>query len=601
MIYVVTYRRVSTEEQAENDLSLPAQDKAMARWLAERPDHKLVSSFCDQGVSAYAPADQRPGFQEMIRFCLKNRIDLVLVHKLDRFSRHRRECAIFKDMLARKEVKVRSVCEEFDPDTAQGVLLEGILETLAQFFSMNLSSETLKGMRENAERGWFNGGAVPFGYRVVRVKHGAREYGRLEPGDEAQVATVREIFDLAVEQGKGCRTIAVLFNQRKVPSPSGTTWSPGSVHSILTNPCYAGDSVWGKSKKRGRSGRQRTTTDERIVVPDTHEGLVPCEVFDRYQKIAAARPFRPKNPKATSLTEPLAEETGEDGALARKPVGRDRPVKNLLAGFIRCRHCGHSFYGVDRFTRRGGQRVPRPIYICNGYLSKGAAVCTSLALPKDWIESRVVTALRERLCTPEGKARINEAVRAHITSRRDAFTHDKASLQRLIADCDRRIQNFFRAIGEGVEPATCKQHISELTEKKMKLDYELELLTQEDIYGRALAKNLALLDDFSASFAPIFERLSLHRRREILHRFVSSIEVHEHRLVRVHLRVPFDTSGLDTLLAPTPGEEAGVPGEGGEGVVRGSLRRQSDRHWGAIPHRSRTPADELPGFRRSGR
>ena len=54
----------------------------------------------------------------MIRFCLKNRIDLVLVHKLDRFSRHRRECAIFKDMLARKEVKVRSVCEEFDPDTA---------------------------------------------------------------------------------------------------------------------------------------------------------------------------------------------------------------------------------------------------------------------------------------------------------------------------------------------------------------------------------------------------------------------------------------------------------------------------------------------------
>ena len=186
MIRVVTYRRVSTEDQANNDLSLPAQSKAMARWLAERLDHKFVQEFSDEGVSAYAPAALRPGFQEMIKFCLKNHIDVLLVHKLDRFSRDRRECAIFKELLSRKEVKVRSVSEDFDPDTAQGVLLEGILETLAQFFSMNLSSEVLKGMQENAERGWFNGGSTPFGYKVVKVQQGAREYsrpGRLRRGD----------------------------------------------------------------------------------------------------------------------------------------------------------------------------------------------------------------------------------------------------------------------------------------------------------------------------------------------------------------------------------------------------------------------------------
>ena len=598
MIHVVTYRRVSTEEQAENDLSLPAQDKAMARWLAERPDHKLITSFCDQGVSAYAPADQRPGFQEMIRFCLKNRIDLVLVHKLDRFSRHRRECAIFKDMLARKDVKVKSVCEEFDPDTAQGVLLEGILETLAQFFSMNLGNETLKGMRENAERGWFNGGAVPFGYKVVKVKHGAREYGRLEPGDEEQVAIVREIFDLAVEQGKGCRTIAVLFNQRKVRSPTGLTWSPGSVHSILNNPVYAGDSVWFKSRKRGRTGRQRTAPQDQIVVPDTHTGLVPREVWDRYQKLAATRPFRPKNPRAGAS--PQTEDEGDEPALARKPSGLDRPVKNLLAGLIRCRHCGHSFYGVDRATRRGGVRIPRPVYVCNGYLSKGAAVCTSLALPKDWIESSVVAQLRSRLCTPEGKAAIREAVAEHIERRRRAFTADQGSLQRGVADCERRIQNFYRAIGEGLEPAVCRQHISELSAKKEKLEAELELLTQEDIYGRALARNQALLEDFANTFDAAFDKLSMHRRREILHRFVTIVEVHEHKFVRVHLRVPFDTSGLKTLLTPTlEGDQGGEHGGGGEVVERTLFRRQSDRSRGAIPHRSRTPADQQPGFRRS--
>ena len=564
MIRVVTYRRVSTEDQANNDLSLPAQSKAMARWLTERLDHKFVQEFSDEGVSAYAPAALRPGFQEMIKFCLKNHIDVLLVHKLDRFSRDRRECAIFKELLSRKEVKVRSVSEDFDPDTAQGVLLEGILETLAQFFSMNLSSEVLKGMQENAERGWFNGGSTPFGYKVVKVQQGAREYSRLEPGDDSEIALIREIFELAAEQGKGCRAIAVILNHRKVPSPGGGTWSPGRIGSILNNPVYAGDSVWRRSKKRGRTGRQRTTREDWIVVPDTHTALVPREQYDRYLKLAASRPFPPtKGQPDSAADEPVEGEVVADqdaAIIARKATGDDRPVKNLLAGMIRCCRCGHVFYGVVRGPRRKGNRAPRPVYMCRGYLSRGTSVCTSLAVPKEWIESAVLGHLRDRLCTPDGKAAIREAVTEHIERRRRAYTTDQASLQRGIADCQRRIQNFYRAIGDGLEPAVCRQHIADLTEKKSGLEAELELMVQEDIYSRALTRNQALLDDFSNTFAASFDQLSLHRRREIVRRFVTGIEVHEPRLVRVHYRVPFDPSGLKTLLTAPLGEDAGEIG-----------------------------------------
>ena len=589
MLYAVTYRRVSTEEQAQSDLSLVAQDKAMGRWLAERPDHRLIANFSDEGVSAYAPADLRPGFQEMIRFCLKNKVDLLLVHKLDRFSRHRRECAIFKDMLARHGVKVRSVSEEFDPDTAQGVLLEGILETLAQFFSMNLGTETLKGMRENAERGWFNGGAVPYGYRVTRVKQGGREYGRLEPAGDEQTAIVREIFQLAVEQGKGCRTIAVLLNERKVPSATGIAWSPNSVHTILSNPVYAGDSVWFKSKKRGRNGRQSTAPEDRIAVENTHTALVPREVFQRYQALAATRPVQAQNKRrAPAPADPAAPPLHPDQAQPRQD--QPRPVKNLLAGFIRCRHCGHTFYGVDRATRRQGQRVPRPVYVCHGYLQKGASVCTSLALPKDWLEAAVLDQLRRRLCTPDGQTHIANAVAAHIEQRRRAFTTDASALSRQVADCDRRIQNYYRAIGDGMDPSVCRQHIAELTAKKDKLEAEQELLAQEDIYGRALARNQDLLRDFSGTFEHVFDKLSLHRKRQILARFLVGIDVIEHKTVRLNLRVPFDTHGLKTLLTPEQeGDGGGGDGLTGGGVAQGGGRRHSDHRLGAIPIRLEKP------------
>ncbi|MCK6481705.1 MAG: recombinase family protein [Planctomycetaceae bacterium] len=71
---VVTYCRVSSEEQAQRDISIPAQRKALVRWVDERPDHRLLAEFVDEGESAYAPADRRPGLCDMIAYCRKHRV-----------------------------------------------------------------------------------------------------------------------------------------------------------------------------------------------------------------------------------------------------------------------------------------------------------------------------------------------------------------------------------------------------------------------------------------------------------------------------------------------------------------------------------------------
>ena len=153
MNQVITYCRVSSEEQAQQDISIPAQRKALHRWVGERDDFHILENFVDQGESAYAPANKRPGFCEMISFCRRHQVKHILVHKLDRFSRNREESILFKSLLRKHGVTVLSITETYDPETPQGFLYEGMIEVINQFYSMNLATETLKGMRENAERG----------------------------------------------------------------------------------------------------------------------------------------------------------------------------------------------------------------------------------------------------------------------------------------------------------------------------------------------------------------------------------------------------------------------------------------------------------------
>lgn len=583
MIKVVTYSRVSTDEQAEKDLSIPAQKKAQGRWLAERPTHELVREFVDEGESAFAPAEKRPDFMALIGYCCRNRVDIVLIHKIDRFSRHKAESAIFKEILAQRGTKVVSICEQFDNETPAGFLLEGVLETFAQFMSMNLGTETLKGMTMNAELGWFNGGKVPYAYDAVRVKDAnGREHQRLTPGSDASVAIVREIFDLAVEHGKGCRHIAGLYNARGVPSPGGGTWSPASVNFILRNPVYVGDSLWYKTKKAGRTAR-RKNPEPPITVLNTHAPLVERALFDRYQAQAGQRSF-----------------------CRGKRTASVRPVGSLLSSMIRCAHCGHTFYGVRRRSSERGKPVERVFYTCHGYINKGKTVCKPLHIRREWIEDLVLDALRDHICTEAARAELRLRVTSFLQERRRAFAKDSKALAREIAECESGIQNYYRAIATGLDPNVCKQLVAELNERKTRLEREAELLAQEDIYERAIRRNVEAVERFAEPFREGFRNLPFGTQREIIKRFVASIEVQDHRQIEVTIRVPMDTTGLDTLLGAGPSEASGECDSvvlASEGVQRGkdAVRLLRDRHWGAIPHRSRTPADQQPGFRHSGR
>lgn len=163
------YIRVSTEDQLE--FSPDAQLRAMKRYCAEN-DLLLPEEFIyiDEGISGRS-ARKRPAFQNMIKKSKSNPkpFDVILVHKFDRFARNREDSVVYKSLLRSKlGIQVLSITENIGDDK-MSVILESMLEAMAEYYSLNLSDEVKKGMSEKAKKGGVQTKPA-FGYTVINNK-----------------------------------------------------------------------------------------------------------------------------------------------------------------------------------------------------------------------------------------------------------------------------------------------------------------------------------------------------------------------------------------------------------------------------------------------
>ena len=147
------YARVSTEKQAQKDLSIPAQIKAM-RDFAEKQNFKVVGEYIDEGKSA--KTINRPQLKRLLERCKKDKIDVVLVHKIDRLARNLVDHATIKALLKQRGIRLVSVVEKFE-DSVAGQLIENIMASIAEFYSANLGEEVKKGCIEKLRRGGYPG------------------------------------------------------------------------------------------------------------------------------------------------------------------------------------------------------------------------------------------------------------------------------------------------------------------------------------------------------------------------------------------------------------------------------------------------------------
>ena len=147
---VAIYARVSTEEQAERDLSIPFQLER-CRYHVQGKGWEVVKEFIDAGESART--DKRPQFQEMISAARAKEFDVILVHKFDRFARNDYDFITYEKELEDLGIIVESVSEPGDASTPAGYISRRMMQVISSWYSKNLAVEVSKGLQRKVETG----------------------------------------------------------------------------------------------------------------------------------------------------------------------------------------------------------------------------------------------------------------------------------------------------------------------------------------------------------------------------------------------------------------------------------------------------------------
>lgn len=242
----VSYLRVSTREQAERGgreegFSIPAQRDANKK-KATSMGAMVVKEFVERGVSG--TSTNRPALQAMLRYLEEEaeHIDYVIVHKLDRLARNRADEVTLSTRFNELGLRLVSTSENID-QTPGGMLLQGIMSSIAEFYSRNLANEVLKGMNEKVRAGGTVGRA-PIGYLNTRVIENGQE-NRTVTIDPERAPLVKWAFETYAKDGWTLLRLTEELNRRgltTVPTPKLASRPVGSrqVNGMLTNPFYTG-------------------------------------------------------------------------------------------------------------------------------------------------------------------------------------------------------------------------------------------------------------------------------------------------------------------------------------------------------------------------
>ena len=221
----VIYARYSSDNQREESIEGQLRD---CRAYAEYNGIDIVGEYIDRAFSA--KTDDRPDFQRMVSDSSKKLFDVVLVWKLDRFARNRYDSAFYRYTLRKNGVKLISVKENIS-DGPEGIILESMIEGMAEYYSANLSQNVKRGFRENALKGKWNGGAIPFGYKVVDHRLAI---------DEESAPIVRFMFEMCAD-GKTAKEVYAYLKEKHVCRANGKPIGYTTVLYILGSRTYIGE------------------------------------------------------------------------------------------------------------------------------------------------------------------------------------------------------------------------------------------------------------------------------------------------------------------------------------------------------------------------
>lgn len=507
--FAVSYLRVSTRGQAERGggadegFSIPAQREANKR-KALSMGAIVGKEFVDRGASAKS-AD-RPELQKMLEYVKENadRVDYVIVHKVDRLARNRGDDIDIMRTLRECGVQLVSASESID-DTPAGMLLHGIMSSIAEFYSQNLANEVKKGMGEKVKSGGTPTRA-PLGYLNIRRMDDKGREERTVVLDEERAPLIKLAFE---EYATGNWTVNDLaehlaacgLTTRATPRIPSVPVDKRVLNTVLVNPYYKG-----------------VVTYKGVEYAGNHPALVATDVWQQVQDVLASHV------------------NGE----------RTREHPHFLKGSLYCRQCGSRMIVTYAKARSG---VRYPYFICAGRHSKREKDCKQKAVLIDEVERQVEQIYDRYSLSPELRKYLEKYLQTNIKAEQEKYEAELGGLRREKDKLERKRKKLLEAhYNDAIPLDLMKSEQQKIAKQLLAIEHQMKIYGQ--IFAgvsESISKALELIEDCGLTY-----RLVDDRYKKMLNQAIfSKLWVGEDGNVTAEFREPFNM-----LIDPIKGEIA---------------------------------------------
>ncbi len=407
----VIYARYSSDRQTEQSIEGQLRE---CQEYAEANNINIIGTYIDRAKTGLN--DNRADFQRMLRDSKNKFFDTVIVWKIDRFGRSREDIAKNKAILRRNGVSVQ-YAKEHIPEGAEGIILEGLLESLAEYYSAELREKTVRGMRESAYKCQFNGSGVPLGYYVDQ-----NHKFQIHPEGEKIVHLIFNLYD-------DKNTVADILRYLKsngIKTRKGRDFTHATVTKVLRARQYIGEYRWND-----------------IVIPGGVPRIISDEQFQRVNH------EMDKNKKAP------ARSRGED-------------ITFLLTGKVFCGHCKGTMIGDSGNNRHGNTYY---YYSCRAKKTKHT--CNKKSVRKEWLEREVTKLTAQCILRDE----VIEYIADRVVEIQEQERSDKSNLEYLnsqLRETNTAIRNVMKAIEAGIIAETTGERLRELEAEREALELQIK-------------------------------------------------------------------------------------------------------------------------------
>lgn len=405
---VVIYARYSCSNQREE--SIEGQLKICYEF-AKRNNFTIIEEYIDRAISG--KSDKRPAFLQMIEDSNKKLFNGILVYQLDRFARNRYDSAIYKAKLKKNNVRVYSARENISTD-ASGILMESVLEGMAEYYSAELSQKVVRGMDSNAEKCLSTGGTIPLGFYIGED----RKYHI----NEGTSPIVEKIFEM-YSQGYTMKEIIDYLNSMNYKTVRGNAFNKNSIYKMLENKKYNGYYVY-----------------KNIEVKDGVPKIIDDDLFEKCQQIMRKNKAAPARKKAE--------------------------VEYLLTTKIFCGKCNSAMVGV---SGKGRNKSKYCYYKCKNAIAKS---CDKKTIQKDYIENIVVNKTKKVLTDNNIQKIAKEVVKlSGKQNNRSTINY----LNKQVKKAENEILNLLKVLESGKISDLIITRIEEKKKEKEKLEKQIRI------------------------------------------------------------------------------------------------------------------------------